>query len=191
MGNIPNLSPLHNQLWAIFIGMRRAFLEGGRRVIVETDNLEALATLKFYKHGVPAEVVDTVQQIITRKQDKRWKCKTKYVFSKRNHLATYMASTGGHHLNGMVAIDEPIGRMGEIIDLDLGFGLHGHTFNEVVLAEDELYVLHQAVLAAERGLPGAGGNQAHIPEVNAGMAIQEDEMDDEVEIPEVIAEAMF
>lgn len=41
IGVIPNLTPLGNQLWAIFIALRRAFLKGYRDVIVETDNLQA------------------------------------------------------------------------------------------------------------------------------------------------------
>lgn len=92
-----------------------------------------------------------------------------------------MASTGARHLNGMVILGDPIGKMRELIDLDLGLGCHGHLFNEVALPEDELYVLNQAVIAKEGSLQGVGGDQVFMdhPGVNVDAVFQEDELEGE------------
>lgn len=37
-GIIPNISPLHNQLWAVLHGLNRAFDDNLRDIILETDN---------------------------------------------------------------------------------------------------------------------------------------------------------
>lgn len=47
-GVIPRLTPLGAQLWIIFIVLKRAFLEGYRDVIVETDNLPAYLAIKNF-----------------------------------------------------------------------------------------------------------------------------------------------
>lgn len=63
VGVIPNLTPLGIQLWAIFIVLKRAFYEGYRDVIVETDNLQAYKAIKNFHLGAQATVFDILSQI--------------------------------------------------------------------------------------------------------------------------------
>lgn len=93
LGVILNLSPLDNQLSAIFHGMIRAFEDNYRDHIVETDNHEAFRVLKNFPYEVPMEVASAPQQIMIRLHDLRWACSIVYVYSERKTLATYLART--------------------------------------------------------------------------------------------------
>lgn len=50
---IPNLSTIANQLWTIFVEMRRAFIEARPRIIVKTDNIETFVAIKFHQSTLP------------------------------------------------------------------------------------------------------------------------------------------
>lgn len=47
VGTIPGLNPLSTNLWAVQVGLRRAFLEGALNVIIETDNMDAYGAIQF------------------------------------------------------------------------------------------------------------------------------------------------
>lgn len=70
VGTIPFLTPLGNQLWAMYVPLLRAFEEGFRDVELETDNLEAYNVIKNFEQGVPAHVYDLVSQIDIRVKSK-------------------------------------------------------------------------------------------------------------------------
>lgn len=85
VGTIHELTPLGNQLWAIFIALRRAFKEGFRDVVLETDNLDAFRIIKNFRSGVvPASVLDIASQIDIRINDHRWFCSVAFIFPARN-----------------------------------------------------------------------------------------------------------
>lgn len=46
-GIILNLTLIACQVWAILIGLRRAFIEGVKNVILETDNMAAFGAVQF------------------------------------------------------------------------------------------------------------------------------------------------
>lgn len=46
-GTIPGLTPLAEQLWAMKIGLRRAYVEGAVSVIIETDNVAAFGAVQL------------------------------------------------------------------------------------------------------------------------------------------------
>lgn len=71
LGTIPYLTKLGNQLWAVFIALLRAFFEGYRDIILETDNYEAYMIMKYLHLGAPASVYDLASQIDIRVKDKR------------------------------------------------------------------------------------------------------------------------
>ena len=48
-GTIPGLTNLNSALWAVLIGMRRAFQDQYERVIIETDNIQAYHECKYYR----------------------------------------------------------------------------------------------------------------------------------------------
>lgn len=54
VGTIPFLTPLGNQLWAMYVPILRAYEEGFRDVIVETENYEAYLVVKNFEKGVQA-----------------------------------------------------------------------------------------------------------------------------------------
>lgn len=60
-GTIPNFSPLGVHLWAVYLGMRRAYIEVRNHVIVETDSIEAFVALKFHQLDLPPDAAFIVQ----------------------------------------------------------------------------------------------------------------------------------
>ncbi|WOG96170.1 hypothetical protein DCAR_0415501 [Daucus carota subsp. sativus] len=88
-GSMRKLSPLGNQLWAVFSGMRRAFLGDSRRVIIETDNLEAFGAIKLPNANATVEISSIVQQILLLKNNPTWNCSIRFVYSRRNKVAQW------------------------------------------------------------------------------------------------------
>lgn len=94
LGVIPQLSTLGNQMWAIYIALRRAFKPGYRDVILETDNLEAFLVVKNYHVGAPAGVFHLASQIDILLRDRRWFCMIAYVVPNRNKVARFLSRLG-------------------------------------------------------------------------------------------------
>lgn len=63
IGVIPQLSAFGNQMWGIYITLRRAYKLGYRDVNNETDNLEAFLVIKNYHIGAPSGVYHIASQI--------------------------------------------------------------------------------------------------------------------------------
>ncbi|WOH12727.1 hypothetical protein DCAR_0832235 [Daucus carota subsp. sativus] len=145
---MPRLSPLGNQLWAIFSGMRRAFLGDSRRVIVETDNIEAFGAIKFPAANATTEISSIVQQILVLKNNQTWNCAVRFVYASRNKVATYLALLGSELFRRVFLFSEPLGRAAELMDLDIGLGPHDPEFLEVELVEAEMEDL-EAIMANE------------------------------------------
>lgn len=144
-GTIQNLSPVENQLAAIHIGMKRAYEETCKKVIVEIDNLEAFGMLKFQHNGISQTALNIIQQIKILKKDKIWKCKIRYVYPRRNKVATYLALLGADLFGRLFLSFEPLGRAAELMDLDVGLGFHDPRYQDVQMNGDEMELFDQAL----------------------------------------------
>lgn len=94
LGVINNLSPLGNQLWAIYAPLNRSFLLGYRGVVLETDNHEVFTVMKNFILGSPPAVFDLANQIDILLRDRRWFCMLAYVYLPRNRVSKFVARLG-------------------------------------------------------------------------------------------------
>lgn len=136
VGTIPFLTPLGNQLWAMYVPLLRAFEEGFHDVTLETDNLEAFNMLKNFDQGVPSPVYDLVSQIDIRVKKKAWKCKVAFVYLARNKLAKFLARLGLETIDRLYTFDRPVGGVEELLNWDLGLVIDHSDFQDVNLASD-------------------------------------------------------
>lgn len=88
---IPGLTTLGAQLWAVQVGLRRAFMEGAKSVIIETDNMQAFGTVQFAHLHQHPEYDDLIHQILTRIRDPNWECSFRFVYLARNTTAAYLS----------------------------------------------------------------------------------------------------
>lgn len=100
-GILPSTKTLENKMNAILQGLKKGFEGKFKRIIVETDNLDAFKVIKNYPHGVLSEVADVAKQIFIRLNDKRWYYVIAYIFSERNQLTIYLAHMGGEKCNNI------------------------------------------------------------------------------------------
>lgn len=136
LGVIPELSPLGNQLWAIFIPLVRAFNIGYKTVFLETDNLEAFITLKNFRIGAPASVYDITSQIYIRINDARWRCMISYVYPARNRVARYLSRLGKNVCEELFTLNRAVGGVEEYLAWDMGLGLDDPSYQDVVIPAD-------------------------------------------------------
>lgn len=136
VGVIPNLTPLGVQLWAIFIVLKRAFLDGYRDVIVETDNLMAYRAIRNFAVGAQAPVFDIISQIDIRLRDPRWFCMLSFVFPARNRVARYAARVAMEYGDRLYTLNRPIAGIEELLDWDMGMGPDHPDYVDVVLPND-------------------------------------------------------
>lgn len=87
-GVIPHLTFLAFQLWAIFIGLRKAYIEGVTNVILETDNLEIFRAIQYAFLNRYLRYNDLIQQILIRIRDPSWSCLFRFVYPERNRVPT-------------------------------------------------------------------------------------------------------
>lgn len=111
---IPNLTPLGNQLWAIYIVLRRAYLEGYRDVIVETDNLQAYRAIRNFSLGAITPVFDIISQIDIRLRDPGWFCMLSFVFPASNRVARYAARIAMEFGDRLYTMDRPVAGIEEL-----------------------------------------------------------------------------
>lgn len=136
-GTIRGATSLGAQLWGVQIGVRRAYMEGARSVIVETDNMQAFGAIQFaHMHQYP-DYDDLIHQILTRIRDPNWDCSLRFVYSVRNFTATYLSLLGGELFCRLYLFYEPIGRMSELMALDMGLGPQAPQFLEVPMVDEE------------------------------------------------------
>lgn len=168
-GTIPNLTPLTAQLWVIQVGLRRGFIEGATDIILETDNLQAFGAVQYaYMHQHP-QLDDLIHQIITRIRDPNWSCSFKFVYPDRNRAAEYTSLLGGELFCRLYIFSEPIGRLAEILDLDLGLGPQAPQLLEAAMVEEEWE-------AFEEILADGGGALAENILVNLNIHVPGDEL---------------
>lgn len=134
---IPNLTAFAVQLLVILIGLRRAYIEGALSVIIETDKLEPFGAIQHAHLNQYSQYNDLIQQILIRLRDRTWYCSLRFFYPERNMVETYAALLGGELFTRLYIFFEPIGAMGQLMDLDLGLGSHGEQFFEVPMVEEE------------------------------------------------------
>lgn len=181
VGVIPNPTPLGVQLWAIFIVLKRAFLEGYRDVIVETDNLSAYRAIRNFSLGAVASVFDIISQIDIRLRDPRWFCMLSFVFPARNRVARYAARVSLEYGEGLYTMNNPIAGIEELLDWDMGLGPDHPDYVDVVLpngAPDPFEVGDAPTLADNVESLGLGQNGA--PEI-VTWDLEESETQEELE----------
>lgn len=62
-GTIPGINTLSINLWAIQVGLRKAFVEGASFVIIETYNIDAFGAIQFAHLHQHPEVDDPIHWI--------------------------------------------------------------------------------------------------------------------------------
>lgn len=136
-GTIPGLNSPGTQLWSIQVGLRRAFVEGSESVIIKTDNMQSFCVIQFAHLHQHPEYDDLIHQIVTRIRDPYWDCSLRFVYSVRNTTATYVSLLGGELFCRLNLFYEPIGRMSELIHLDMGLGPQAPQFLEAPMVDEE------------------------------------------------------
>lgn len=135
IGVIPQLTPLGNQLWAIFAPLKRAFKLGYRDVILETDNLESYLVMKNFHIGAPAGVYDIATQINTRIKDARWFCMVSYIYPARNKPARFVSRLGKRVCSELFTLNKAVGGVEELLDWDLGFGIDDPSYQDILIPD--------------------------------------------------------
>lgn len=133
LGVIPGLSSLGNQLWAIYAPVRRAFKEGYRSVIIETDNFDAFNAIRDFSAGAQAGVYHLLSQIDILMNNNMWACTVAFIFASRNRPARYAARLGMKIGEQLYTMEHPVGGVQEYIDCDMGMGVEHPDFMDVFL----------------------------------------------------------
>lgn len=136
-GVIPSLYTLGSQLYAIHVGLRRAFIERAQSVIVEIDNMEASGAIHFAHLHQHPELDDLIHQIITRIRDPNWVCSLRFIYSNRNPVTIYLSLLGGELFCRLYIFYEPKGKMTELLNHDMGLGPIGPQFLEAPMVDEE------------------------------------------------------
>ena len=90
-----------------------------------------------------------------------WKCAIRYTCPRSNRVATYLALLDGELFTRLFLLFEPIGRVAELMDLDIGLGPHNAIFLE--------WKFH----ARRRGWAAGSGDWARLGEpLGIGMAAE-------------------
>lgn len=128
---IPGLSSLGNQLWAIYAPVRRAFKEGYRNVIIETDNFDAFNAIRDFSAGAQAGVYHLLSQIDILMNNNMWACTVAFIFASRNRPARYAARLGMQIGEQLYTMEHPVEGVQEYIDWDMGMGVEHPDFMDV------------------------------------------------------------
>lgn len=115
---IPGLSRICNQLWAIYSPMRRAFKEGFRHVIIETDNYEAYQVIKNFNNGAPAALYHLVNQIAILINNNTWVCTLSFIYAARNIVGRYAARLGMEVGDHLYTLEHPVTRVSDLLAHD-------------------------------------------------------------------------
>lgn len=162
------------------------YIEGRNHVIVETDSIEAFVAIKFQHVDLPQDAAFILQQIRILKRDMSWRCNIKFVFPRRNGVAIYLALLGGELFTRLFLFFEPIGRVAELMDLDIGLGPHGPQFLEVEMNEDEMMQMEEmmengAVVGAAEAFAQNGGFNGRGGDLEIHDVMLEDEFGEDDE----------
>ena len=137
-GTIPGLTNLNSALWAILIGMRRAFQDQYTRVLIETDNIQGYRECKYYtEEGITPHTRQTFRFILSRLKDHNICYDIKLVHPQRNQSARRLATLGRQNLHDLQTYDRPVANIEEFLNMDLGLGPPQARFQDVEINEPE------------------------------------------------------
>ena len=137
-GTIPGLTNLNSALWAVFIGMRRAFQDQYERVIIETDNIQAYRECKYYREdGLTPHTRSTFRFILSRLNDPNIRYEINLVHPQRNSVARCLTSIGRQNLHDLQTLDRPVDNIQEFLNMDLGIGPPQARFQDVEIDNPE------------------------------------------------------
>lgn len=158
-------------------------MEGATDIILETDNLEAFGAVQYAHLHQHPELDDLINQILTRIRDPNWECSFRFVYPERNRAPEYLSLLGGELFCRLYIFSEPIGRLAEILDLDMGLGPQAPQFLELPMVPEEWNVF-QEILADGGGVLAENfmvNLNIHVPgdELQLHDVVFEDELDDE------------
>lgn len=125
------------------MGLRRAFIEEAKYVILETDNIDAFGAIQFAHLHQHPEIDDLIHQIVTRIGDPKWSCEFRLVYSVSNGVATYISLIGGEMFYRLYLFYEFIGRMAKLMNLNLGLGPLAPQFLEAPMVEEEWEIFEE------------------------------------------------
>lgn len=137
------LNTLSTNQWAVQVGLRRAFIEEAKYVILETDNIDAFGAIQFAHLHQHPEIDDLIHQIVTRIGDPKWSCEFRLVYSVSNGVATYISLIGGEMFYRLYLFYEFIGRMAKLMNLNLGLGPLAPQFLEAPMVEEEWEIFEE------------------------------------------------
>lgn len=135
-GVVPGLTPLRNQLWAMYAPLRRAAVQEYDDVRLEIDNYQAYMTVKHFGEGVPASVFDISNQLDMLIRSEKWKCVVSYIDPSRNRVARFLAKLGMETCNLLYSFDRPVGGVEELLDWDQGLGVPHPDFMDIFIPQD-------------------------------------------------------
>ena len=134
-GTIRNLTRRANELWALLVSLKGAFLENEECVELESDNWEAIKEWDEYKWFHDPNHANVIQQLNQRKQDPNLTLVVRPIDSSQNTLARYLAQVGSWQRLRLVVIRRLFGEVKELWMLDMGLGTSKGEFE--ALSEDE------------------------------------------------------
>lgn len=186
-GIIPNLTLIACQVWAILIGLRRAFIEGVKNVILETYNMAAFWGVQFANQNNYPQYRDLIQKILIRIRDPGWNVSFRFVYLERNRAPTYLAILGGKLFTHLYIFYEPIGALGQILDLDMGLGPHNDQFLEAPMVQEEIEVFNEALVEGWGGLAEQFMQNLGIDngEIQLHQVAHEDELESDDDLFEI------
>lgn len=115
------------------MALNKAFEEGHRDIVLETDYHEAYMVMKNFHIGTPAGVYDLASQIDIRSKDKHWKCKIANVYPSKNKVARFLARLGLETAERFYTFDRPVGGVEELLNWDMGMSIDLPDFQDIYL----------------------------------------------------------
>lgn len=97
-------------------------MEGAESVIIGIYNMAILMQSRFTHLHQHLKVDDLIQQILTRLKGPNWVYNFRFVYSERNRVSEYLSLVGEKLFSRLYIFYEPIERIREQMNLDLGLG---------------------------------------------------------------------
>ena len=121
-GTIRDLTKRGNELWAMLIGLKGAFLEDEHMVELESDNKDAVKEWEEWKWNPEPNHANVIQQLNQRKSDPNLTLVVRAIDESQNALARYLAQVGSQQRTRLVVIRRLFGQVKELWSLDMGLG---------------------------------------------------------------------
>ncbi|XP_038688673.1 uncharacterized protein LOC119987842 [Tripterygium wilfordii] len=104
--NIGSCGSIEAELWAAIHGLRLAWEEGFRQVILETDSYMVADWLN--KQSVPKLSLSNLISVCRKLVHQAWEVKAIHVYRERNRVTDFLASESLNHGNGLTILQHPI-----------------------------------------------------------------------------------